>query len=103
MDGGDADRGGVRGAVETDGSAVPADRSFVRLVDAGDDLDEGRFAGAVGSDESVDFPRADAEIDARKRPNSAERFADAGELETEFARGRHVFGRNLAALSTSTS
>ena len=49
---------------------VDKDRADVGLVDAGHDLDQRRFAGAVLSEQRMDLARAHVERDARKRAHA---------------------------------
>ena len=51
------------------------DGADVRLVVAGEDLDDGRLAGAVLADEGMDLAGGDLEVDVVERPLSGERLA----------------------------
>jgi len=57
-------------------------------VDAGEDLDERRLAGAVVADERDDLARVHVEVDVGERGDRAEMLRDPLEAEHEFARGR---------------
>ncbi len=48
---------------------------------AGDNLDEGGFAGPVFADEAVDLARRQGEIDVAQRDDAAEPFGDCVEVE----------------------
>ena len=75
--GGDA--GGLRllRAAEVDLAPVDADRARVRPVDAGDDLDQRRLAGAVLAQQRMDLAGTDVEADVVQRPHAGERLAQA--------------------------
>jgi hypothetical protein len=62
------------GAVEMDGAPV-------RLVDAGDDLHQGRFAGAIVADQGHHFAGIDLEIDTEQDLDRPEMLLDAVELQ----------------------
>ncbi len=50
---------------------------------AGDDLAEGRLAGAVLADERVDRAALDLEVDSRQRLDAAEALPDAVERDVD--------------------
>jgi hypothetical protein len=87
VDGGDAGpRGGVGGR-EGDRSAVERHGALVGLVDAGQDLDDGRLAGAILADERGDLARVEPERDAVERLHAGEALGDAVEREDRLRRG----------------
>ena len=61
--------------------------------DAGENLEEGGFAGAVLADARVRLAAGDAEADTVERPDRAERLVQIVELEISHARGhRNTIG-----------
>ena len=76
-------------------------------MDAAEDLDEGRFAGAVFAQQGMHFARQNLEVDAAQRPHAAKALGDA--LDTDQGAGDDVpaigFGslwrRAYASLSRS--
>ena len=64
-------------------NALPGDidRAAIRLVCAGDDLDERRFARAILAEQRMHFARPQIERHALERTHRAEGFGDGGELE----------------------
>ena len=62
-----------------------ADIAAVRPVDAGEDLDQGRFAGAVGTEKGVDLAAQHREIDDAERLGAAEALGQALHGEDRFA------------------
>jgi hypothetical protein len=81
VDGGDAEAHGRDGRAEGDLLAAPAQTAGVGLVGAGQDFDEGRFAGAVLAEQAVHLTGLDVEVDAVEGPDSGERLGDAGHAE----------------------
>src|SRR5919204_1788683 len=77
------DAGGARiaRAVELGGPPAHHDGAAIRAQRAGEDLDQGRLAGAVIADEGYDLARIDLEVDPFQRPDVAEAFRDAVCLE----------------------
>jgi hypothetical protein len=69
-----ADPGFLRipGPGERDGRVPIDDLAFVWLVDAGEDLDEGRLARAVLTDQGMDLARAEFHGNAVERNDSTE-------------------------------
>ncbi len=59
-----------------DVDAVEDDAPFARPQIAGDAVEEGRLAGAVGADEADDLARFDMQIGAGDRLEAAEGFRD---------------------------
>jgi hypothetical protein len=59
-------------------------RSGIWLVEPGEDLDEGRLAGAVLADESVNLPGADLEVDFDQRARTREGLAEPVDREDAF-------------------
>ena len=67
-----------------DGDGLPVDQDLaarIRLVGAGQDLHQRRFAGAVLAHERMDFAGMDLERDVRERPHAGERLGDVAHLE----------------------
>ena len=62
------------GRVEVD--AGKRDRTAVRLVDAGKDLDQRRLARTVGAEESVDLAATNREVDGAEGLGSAEALGE---------------------------
>ena len=60
--------------------AVDADLTAVTTLDAHDDLEEGRFAGAVAAAEGVHGAGLEAEASVREGDHAVERFAEVGDL-----------------------
>jgi hypothetical protein len=60
-------------------------------VGAGEGFHEGGFAGAVLSDEGVNFAGHDGEGDAIEGEGSAEAFADVAHFEARYGGGSMVF------------
>ena len=57
----DAETAGVDRVVDFDGGVVDEDLAFVGAGNAGEDVDQGGLAGAVGADKSDDFTREDGQ------------------------------------------
>src|ERR1700722_8095165 len=81
VDGRNAMVAGVARAVEDDGFAVHFDRTRRRLMDARQDLDQGRFPGAIVAQEAQDLARLHLERDIEKNVDRTERLVDVGEFE----------------------
>src|SRR5205807_4792357 len=81
------------GGEAVDCGAVEAHRAALIGERAAHAIDQCRFAGAVGADQADALPGAHREIDAVKRDEAAEPFAQTGDFEQ-----RHHF---LLALSRS--
>ena len=60
---------------------------------AGNVVDEGGLAGAVGADQGVDFARVDGEIDASQGLHPAEGPGQAGDGEQRFSHGARRRGQ----------
>ena len=69
-------------------AAVDEDAAAVRPDGAGEDLDEGRLAGAVGAHQGVDLAATDGERGIAQRDDGAVVLGDAGRLEKDVT--RHV-------------
>jgi len=72
---------GIHGLVKMDRPALELHLAGRGRKVAGDDLDQGRFAGAVIAHEADDLARLEVEIDPRQRLDGAEMLRDAVELE----------------------
>ncbi len=86
-----------------DVGAVEVNRAAIRLVDAGDDLHQGRFAGTVVADQSHDFAGIDLEIDAEQDLDRPEMLLDAVEFEQahRWPRARLTWSSQTASTSTA--
>jgi hypothetical protein len=67
--------------------AIEDDTAAIRRVDPDEDLHQGRFAGAVLTEQGVCFARVDDEIDvdqnlifAKRLPDPLHRYGDAGRM-----------------------
>ena len=56
-------------------------RSFVRRVEAGDDVEEGGLPGTVGADHADDLARVGVEVDVVDGLNASEPLRHSGEFE----------------------
>ncbi len=90
MYGDDALGESVVGAPEARRATLQLDRAGIRLVDAGDDLGQGRFAGAVLADEAANPACHDLEVDAAER-------ADRGEVFHQPLAAQEQVGRSMIA------
>ena len=63
-----------------DGTARVPDRSSRRRVDAGNQVEQGRLAGAVRTDDAEDLILLDAEVEAADDIQTAEGLAEAIDL-----------------------
>ena len=79
--GGDAVFRRVARAPEAHRRAVDQDLALGRLVDAGEDLDQRRLAGAVVAEEAMDLAGIDLDVDVAERDHRAEMLGDAAELD----------------------
>ena len=75
-DGVDAERARVRHRLELHLLAVDEDPAGVGLVKAGQDLDQGRFPGAVVADQTEHLAVPETERDVLERRHDAEALAD---------------------------
>ena len=71
---------------QRDRLALPHHVPLVGTVRPGEDLDQGRLAGAVLAEQAVHLTGADVEVDAVERPDAREGLDDAVHLQQ---RGRH--------------
>ena len=83
MDDRDARPLGVLNAGELRRRAVEPNDAVVLDVHAGEDLHQGRLAGAVLADQRVHLAGPEIEIDVAERRDPAERFANARRLEDD--------------------
>ncbi|MDQ1215290.1 hypothetical protein QE411_000145 [Microbacterium arborescens] len=72
---------GVTGSAEVLDDVVEEDVALVGLIEAVEDVHEGRLAGAVLPEESVDLARPDDEVDVIVGDQGAEALGDAPEFE----------------------
>ncbi len=63
------------------GLARQLEGAAVGRVQPGDDVEEGRLAGAVGADQAIHLAALDGDADVRERLQAAETLGDAGDLE----------------------
>src|SRR5205823_3559354 len=80
--------------------ALDEDLTRISRSDTGDRFDQGRFTGAIVTDQPNNFPRIDLKINVCKRPYCAKGFVDAAHEESWFTscrllryRRRHITGR----------
>ena len=73
---------------EVDLLAVDLQGAVVVRMQAGDDLDQRRLAGAVVAEHPRDLARPDREVDALERPDGAVALADVDHLDQGFALGQ---------------
>ena len=74
---------------QPDGLAVDEQLAGVGLVEAGEDLDQRRLAGAVLPEEAVDLPGEHVEVDTAQRARPAEALRQVPQRETRrLRRGR---------------
>ena len=81
VDGRDPERRRIGWTRDRDDAALPQERAFVGSVDAADQLDERRLAGAVVADQRDDLAGVDVELDVGQRLDRPEAFADPTQLE----------------------
>ena len=72
---------GVGGGAERHLLAVDGDGAGVVVQDAGQDLDQGRLAGAVGPEERVHLAGGDRQVDPTQGDHRPERLGHRGRLE----------------------
>ena len=77
VDGGDARRWASRGVAKFTAWPLTADFAVVGLVDAGDDLDQGRFAGAVLAEQRMHLAGPHVERDILENLDAGEGLAMA--------------------------
>ena len=79
VDRGDAERSRRPGSIVLDGLAVHVERRPESGTSApGDDLDQGRLAGAVLADERMDFAGRRSKETRLRAPDAGERLGDGG-------------------------
>lgn len=81
VDGGDAEAHGGDRRLQRDRRAAPGDLAVVGLVGSGEHLDEGRLAGAVLPEQTVDLTGLDLQVHAVEGAHTGERLGDAGHGE----------------------
>ena len=95
VDHGDAGVLGLGGAVEVDLLVTEQELAGVAAVDAGDDLDQRRLAGAVLPDQRVDGPGSCLDAAGPQGDDGTERLRDVAEGEDDLAAAcRHRDLRN---------
>src|SRR5262249_39550146 len=87
VDGLDPETARIARALDRDGTAVEAQVTAVGMVDAGDDLDQRRLAGAVVADDRVHLVRRKLEVALRERDDVAEVLLDPVRLEERLTGG----------------
>src|ERR1700733_13652517 len=98
------------GAAESDGPAFDLDRTSVEAVDAAEDLDERRLAGAVLPKQRMNLARLHLEADAAQRPHAAEGLRHAldvdkrvrGNGSTGGGRWSYHSGSNISSLTAAS-
>ena len=88
MDDADAGRDRIARTLEADGRAVEPQLALVGAIDAGDDLDQRRFAGAVLAEQRVDRAAAHRQRYVLQRLHAGEGLLNPARLEAE--RRAHV-------------
>ena len=88
----DPERPGLRRAGDHGRLAVDADRARVRLVDAGQDLDQGALARAVLPDQRVDLAGPQVERHVGQGLGRRERLGHAGQRDLHGRLGRRADG-----------
>ena len=83
------ERCGARGRIAPLLLARDDEPSAIRRSAAGQDMHQGRLAGAVMADDADAFACTDREIDAVQSADSAEGFLDAVEVDERRAAARH--------------
>ncbi len=80
-----ADPGGDRIArtLEADGRAVEPQFAIIRTIDASDNLDQRRFAGAVFAEQRVDRAAAHRQRYVLQRQHAGEGFSNPASLQAE--------------------
>ena len=71
----------VARGVDSDALAVQADLTLVRVVEAVEDVHEGRLAGAVLTEQRVNLSLAQVEIDVVVRHDPGKALRDSQKLE----------------------
>ena len=87
VDGVDPERAGMVDRLEHDLLAVDEDAAGVGLVEAADDLDQGRLAGAVVADEAEHLAPAQAQVDVGQGGDPAEALGHVLDPEGLAVRG----------------
>ena len=81
IDRGDAEALRFRGAADLDRLAGEQDFAAVGLIDAGDDLDQRGFAGAVLAEQRMDLAGVKGERDVFERLRRVEALGDVAHLQ----------------------
>ena len=92
IDGGDAQPLRLGGAADRDRPAGQKDLAAIRLMHAGYDLDERRFAGAVLAEQGVNLAGMKRERDVIERLRGVKALGDAANLQDRRDRRRAVRG-----------
>ena len=95
IDHGDAPPAGIGGAGEQRGHAVEAQVPRVRLIGAGENAHQGRFAGAVLADERMDLARPAVEGNVPQRLHAGERLGDSFDREGRCRLAHHLRGETV--------
>ena len=91
---GDALAGGEVGPHVVALLALEGDGAFLRVVEAVDDVEHRRLAGAVGADDGADLALPDVEGDAADRPHAAEGKRDVLHREQHLVGGTAPVGHH---------
>ena len=83
MDNADAGGDRITRALEADRRAVEAQLALVRMIDASDNLDQRRFAGAVFAEQRVDRAAAHRQRYILQRQHAGEGFLNPASLQAE--------------------
>ena len=104
IDGRDPGALGFLGRGEARRAPVDQDLAGVRLIDAGDDLDQRRLARAVLAEQRVNLAGADVERDAAQRAHAGKALLEVAHLEQRGGRRRRrAHAASVACDSGSTT
>ena len=98
------DAGAMRGEVG-DLSALIFESAGIRRIRAGDDVDQRRLAGAVFTEQDVNFAAPKVEVDAFQSDDAGKPLRDIGEIEKDIATlaGPLPPARDTSALTATTA
>jgi len=96
VDHGNPESAGLRGPVDQGGLALEQDRSAVRLVDSGQDLDQCALARAVLADEGMDLTGPEVHRNVGEGGSRPEALGDPTQLDARRGRSGHGGGHETA-------
>src|SRR5439155_24159480 len=73
--------------------AVDLELALVRVVEAGEDLDQGGLPRTVLPEQAVDLPGENAQVDAAQRPGPAEALRQVAESQARLPGAAHAYFR----------